>query len=759
MDALSFAAAIVLWGVLPGLALLAALAAGGSLVERLAAAPGLSIALVAFAAYATELAGLPVAPLQVAAVTLSLCAGLFLLTRALPPSSGRLDHLHDATSPGLSWIPWLVLLLPPIIVQDLRFLTTEVLLPPTLHDGLDHANWFRLIYETQSLNPWEVLAPPLSRQGEPTYYPWGMHGWLALVAATTTLDPIAVLMRGLTLISAALPLSVYAFVSLLTGRGWTAVAAAAVSLLFWWLPYQVWGWGGYALLTGAIAALPLSRLALHAADRWHAPALLAAAVCGLGTLVVHPSQAMAGLIVCVVVSVTLAANRLMAWTAAAPFGAAFAAAGLLFTAGASLWGPLAAFVDNAARIAARYSARQFDWPIGVYTPTALPLEAQIAVAVLSIAGVVVAWRTPPARAFLLLHIVFSLLIPLARAQTWVTALWYHAPERLWYAQYASVPALAALGLAGLVMAVERVLARRPRLRVARLVVWPAAVALLWAPLSRPYDAWIRRQLFLHAHRNPTGTITDRRILADYAWIDAHVPRGEVLFNAPADWGLPLPFTGRRTVFWSGGHAMDPMPRWYQLLDALGLGDPAASQAAAELRALGVRYLYAATISPSLEAGRQRLNRQVLAKVAALELLYQSPTADVFRVRDSNTVLLGVYDDERIQFEGFHPAQTDGRRHWRWTIGDGRVRVRTVGLPDGPCRARIHGPDPGQYFFRIDGDELELTADGFVIPERHRQRDVLEILLRVPEQLRRVEGEGAEARPVGVHVTNVEMQCG
>ncbi|MBA3949754.1 MAG: hypothetical protein H0X44_07395, partial [Acidobacteria bacterium] len=50
-DTLTLAAAMVVWGILPGLLLLRVAGTGWSRVERVAAAPGLSLALIAASAY------------------------------------------------------------------------------------------------------------------------------------------------------------------------------------------------------------------------------------------------------------------------------------------------------------------------------------------------------------------------------------------------------------------------------------------------------------------------------------------------------------------------------------------------------------------------------------------------------------------------------------------------------------------------------------------------------------------------------------
>ena len=65
IDAVTLAASVAVWGLAPGVALLLAARVPWSTVERAAAAPGLSLALVAIAAYLADAVGLPVAPVAV----------------------------------------------------------------------------------------------------------------------------------------------------------------------------------------------------------------------------------------------------------------------------------------------------------------------------------------------------------------------------------------------------------------------------------------------------------------------------------------------------------------------------------------------------------------------------------------------------------------------------------------------------------------------------------------------------------------------
>jgi hypothetical protein len=764
MSGISFALAVGLWGVLPGLLLQYALGMGGRLAERAAAAPGLSIALVAAGAYTAELLRLPVSPLPVAAVVLGLCACAAGVRRALGRGSPPPDALASAgafASPAPAVMVWLVLLLPVAVVAEFGPIADVLLLPPTLHDGLDHANWFRLIYELRSLDPHVLLAPPLELDGSPTYYPFGMHAVLALVAHTAaSQDPPIVLMRGLMLISAALPLSTYAFVAGLTRRSWPAMAAAVGSLMFWWLPYQVWGWGGYALLSGAVAALPVSSLALAAARAAHPAGLAAALVCGAGVLTIHPSQAFAALVVAATVSVTWAAARVATWRVAVPFVAGLAVAGAGMAFGAGVWPPIGAFMDKALAVGTTLSGDvRYAWPLGLYSGAGaiVPAAVRVPLALLCALGAIAALRRRELWPFVALHLAGSALVALAPYQTWWTSLWYHAPERIWYLQYAALPALAALGVAACLAPIER-LARRWAAINWTLVLWLAVAWLAFAALYRPFTAAASRQLWLYAHRNEHLTLTDRRVLPDFAWIREHVPPDAILFNAPADWGLPLPFTGRRTVFWSGGYAMDPSVNWNQLLAMLRAGEPHASQAAAELDRLDVRYVYAARLDPALEAGgRPRLSRAELSGAAGLEPLYESPTAAIFRVREASDGWLGLRDSVRITFHGFTTVQGEPGREWRWTAETGRIRIRLVGLNGRDCVVRLLGPVIDTYDVLLDDVTLPPTPRGFELPASALARDALD--LRVRAGNRRSAGLAPdEPQPSGVRVTDVALRC-
>jgi hypothetical protein len=761
----SFVLAVVCWGLLPGFALARVLRVDWSGAERVAGAAGLSLAVVAAAAYATEIAGLPMAPALVAAVVVAGLGLVLAASRVLDrgrPSAGPPDPPDWCSPPSPRWLPWLVLLLPIVVFAQLEPMRVAgPMLPPTLYDGLDHANWFRLILETRSVNPAEVLAPPLNADGTPTYYPWGLHAWLALVAGTSSLDPVAVFNRGLVAVSAVLPLSVYVFAARFTGAGWPAMAAATLSLMFWWLPYQAWGWGGHALVAGAVAALPVCRLSLDAVRDRRLVAVLAAGVCGLGLLVLHPSQAFGALIICATVTLVLAAGRAARWRDAAPFALALAAASVAMALGDAAWEPVRAFMQKARDVAALMGPDpRFDWPVALYLRPdgPMPAAARVGLGVLYVLGGVFAIRRPALRPLVALHVVVSLMIPLAARHTWFTSLWYHAPERIWYLQYAALPVLGALGIAGLFELAGRLARSRLDLRRREAWLWPAAVIAFMAAFHQDYAAAGANFLWRYAHRSPPMTLTDRRALPDYAWIAEHVPRGEVLFNAAADWGISMPFTGHRTVFWSGGYALDPVTNWHLLQDLLDRGDSYTSQAAREIDALGLRYIYAARVDPRLETGgRKALRLEPLAASAALERVYASPTASVFRIRDDGSVRLGLADSDLIRFAGFYGREQHAGRSWRWTNGDARVRISPGDPAAAVCFVRLLGPDPDGYDIRLDGAPVAFTERGHRVPFAPGQ-PAFELEILSPVSVPADTG-GSDERALGVQVYDVTLDCG
>jgi len=292
------------------------------------------------------------------------------------------------------------------------------------------------------------------------------------------------------------------------------------------------------------------------------------------------------------------------------------------------------------------------------------------------------------------------------------------------------------------------------------LAWLLALLGLSALVRPAYAEWASVRMFLFAQRNQQLTITDRRVLADFEWMRRNIPRGEVIFNAPADWGLPLPFTGHRTVFWAGGAAFDGALDWRALVSMLGRGGAHAAHAADDLSAMGIRYVYAGLLDPRLARnGRSRLDGRVLEGAPRLEMLYRSPTASVFRIIDDpRGELLGLNDSEQIRFEGFHVRERVGRVTWRWTDGRARLRIKTGTPAAGECFVRIFGPDVGTYELRLGGAALEFTDRGYRFPPAPAG-DFVEVELLSEASIPAAAGTGTDERMLGRRVRNVSLDCG
>jgi hypothetical protein len=582
------------------------------------------------------------------------------------------------------------------------------------------------------------------------------------LAHTTALEPMAVFTRGLVAVSAALPLSIFVFAAQFVGRGWPALSAAALSLMFWWLPFQIWGWGGYALLAGAVCALPLSRLSLDAVRARHPLWIAAAAACGLGVLLIHPSQALGALLITAIVAATLAASRLVPWWCPLPFVAALGLAGLGMGLAETHVGPIGSFLEHARGVGVATSQDlRFHWPFGLYFDyyggTGFPMRGRIGIGLLYVIGGIFALLHKATRPLLALHVVLSLLIPLALHQTWLTALWYHTPERLWYLQYASLPGLAALGLGGVVLFLQRLFGKWCELPARQAVIWLTVLALFLGGLNLRYFPWVSTRLSVFAHQELS--FTDHRALEDFAWIRDNVPAGEILFNAPTDWGLSLAFTGHRTVFFSGGAALPPSADWIALRDALN-GPPARSiDAVRGIRREGIRYLYAASFDPTLMlTPAVPLSAQALKANPAVDLVYESTTAAVFQIRDVQARDLGVEDSETLIFSGFYPVERDQRRKWRWTDGEGRIQVQGLGISGPDCYLNLNVPAVGDYQVRLGDQPLESTSLGHRLPQPVMEQDVFEFAIHSPTFVPDGTSDSADPRTLGVMVMGIAVHC-
>jgi Family of unknown function (DUF6541) len=698
--------ALALWGLLPGYLLVRALGLGWSHVETLCAAPGLSLGAVSAAAYLSELAQARVSPLGVLPALVVIIALVHGLRSRFGPARAKIAPTRDP-----AWVPWLVLAAPVAVFVMLGPMRTVPVLPPTLHDGLDHARYFRAILDHQSLDRFVLALPPFYVDGTPLFYPWGFHAWLALVGGTTSVAPMQAFSGGLLFVSCAIPLSVYAFTSRFLDRGFPSVASAWLMLFVWELPFEIWRWGGYALLAGAVALLPLARVSLSALSR-PAP-FFATALVAVGVLLIHPSQAMGALLIAAAVALCLAATRALPRRTALLWIGAVILVALGLSLGPRLWQPLREFAERAHRQGDLVMNQPvWDWPLGVYGRPIRPNDGRLWVFALAAFGGLVSLRKPEGRVFLVLHVLGSLMILLAHKQTWLTMLFYHEPERIWYLQFACLPALAALGLdtvVGVVCRAKYALARRG-------VVWPALAAFGFAVLGVPF--YPRATGWLHHYARARLSFTDHRVLRDFDWVSHNVPAGETIFNAPADYGLGMPFTGRRFLFWPGGFTVAGEIDWRLVLRAFNRPEQNFPIGLGFLQNVGIHYVFAARYADD----RAPLYRESLDENPALARVYRSETASVYRIRRFWVHYFGIERSREMELDGFYPLEEKKNPDWRdvtteyrWTNGLGRVTVRRPENPGDACRFVVSGPGIAPYRVFLNGTELGRTRFGFVMP--------------------------------------------
>ncbi|MBW2453094.1 MAG: hypothetical protein JRI68_01210 [Deltaproteobacteria bacterium] len=741
-------------GVAPGWALLRASGMAWPRTEVLAAAPGVSIVAVAAAAYLAEGVGAPVNPWWVMWLLLGAAAALYAgrRWRKVPPRWVPGESTHEP------WCCWLVFLTPVVLFLLLSTLRELVILPPTVDDGVHHATWARLIYERETLSPAALYAPPVS-ESEPVLYPWGVHAWIALLARWASLEWIEVYWRSVLLLGSTIPLSVYVLASRVLPRGWFSVAAAGCSLLFFWIPFQPYLWGGMSLLAGTGCALPVARLALDAVVARRLSPLALAAGLGFGLLAVHPSQALGALWVATLLALAQRHEGRTSWRVPAIFGGGLLAVGLAFVVGATRWRPLAQFLSQAENTALQKGtepAAVLGWLADLWFgrgPSAVMLG------VLCAAGVVTAVARPTARVGLWLHGGLLLLAPLALGRTWLTALWYHDLERLWYLQLAALPLLAATGLWGLGTLIAR-LARRPLAGWTQVeAAWPVGLALV-AGISHPYFA----QIALRLEPARRFMASDRSYLEDFAWMDAHLPTDGLVLNAPGDWGLVLPFTGRQLAFANCQVRRSVAEHFWAFLAVQNVGsyDDVAHR---RLRALGVGYVYAGYFRRFAVAtrGGPLLDSEALDRNPGLERVYQSRTAQVYRVREQLAVEypqthVSLGQDSPARFEGFHPVEGPASRPIRWTRGKATVHVPFSLLPaDEDCSLVLGLRRPRDFpvAVRWNGQRLRSVVEGiYAIP---MQVHALEI--RSPTFVpRELDDRLKDGRSLGVKLRGVSLEC-
>ena len=759
----SLIVALLTWGVVPGLVLQRVIRLGGGRAERWALSPGLSLATVSAAAYAAGFLGLPVAPLPVAAVVGGFLGAFSLVRRFWPPQ--RLRE-RPTVAPAPPWVMVLLVIPSVVIAVMLAAANLAPILPPTLHDGVDHATYVRMIIETQSLDRSVLSLPPFYLNGEPLFYPWGFHAFVALVAQSTTMTPMSVFTATLVSISAMMPLSVYGFSTRLFGPGWPSLTAAYASLVLWELPFEQWRWGGYAILTGVVAGLAFVSLAMRVPRS--KPALAAAGALAFGLLLIHPSQAMAALLLTATIATVLTMHGRYPVGGAVAFLAMAGVAAAVFSIGPEVWQPLAEFAERASRDGSKVAGQaMWQWPEGLYGVLTPWFEGRGWLYALAIVGAIAALKTPAGRALVALHALASAMIAMIPAQTWLTMIFYHEADRVWYMHFAALATMVGLGLATCARWVSGIFIRagasppRPsRLWLALL----AACVVLFA--GRHFD-----RAFAHLERYGHGPLTyrDVKALDDYRFIATHVRRGEVIFNSPRDWGLALPFTGHRYVFWRAGVAIPevrspwaPTMATFHRFNYPHLFFPRAVGFLADHQ---INHVYAATFgddAPIPGWGRQgdapALLVESLDLNPGLELVYRSRTGSIYRRRALWQRILGIEPVDGVTITGFYPVESREVPPYRWTDGRGTVAVAALETPQDDCHVVVGGPKANEFEVYVDDSALSRSPFGFAMPPDWVSGGDFTFEVRSESSVPAEDGSSDDLRRLGILVTTLAIVC-
>lgn len=339
---------------IPGAALALALGLRGWLL--VAAAPLLTFGLVGIAGSALPLVGVLWSPTVFVVVTAVLAAVIFLVRLA----AGRFGRSPtDKVSDLLTWtvVAQLGVALSAaaagvagIVVAAAA--TRDFTAVPQVWDSVFHSNAIRYIADTGESDPAALrnLNDPVTTS---FYYPNAFHVVAATVVTVTNTPVPTVVNLSVALFPGLLAIGMVALIRHGGGRPALAASAALLSCAFTAFPYDLLPWGTLLPFIAAVALLPAFLAALAAMLSQRDGIALALPVTlalgGIGLLALHPSAAVAALLMSV-------AMLLQRWWMQRPRFAELRSLGLTAVAAVLLGAPLLLASARAA------SGPPFDWP-------------------------------------------------------------------------------------------------------------------------------------------------------------------------------------------------------------------------------------------------------------------------------------------------------------------------------------------------------------------------------------------------------------
>jgi hypothetical protein len=621
---LGFLLASVLWlllGVVPGLLVATWLVPGRSRLERLAAAPLVSIALgFAPAAWLSAL-GVPQAAQAAWVVPVAVSAALVVALGRRGDLRGLVARSRTADLVGLAVAASTAVWLLGISLSRTGWSTV---VPD--QDGGSHGVFVTRILLTGSVSPDQVAVFDVADPSAATvFYPLGLHALAAPVAALTSVAS-ALLVPLTVLGSASLVVGSAALASRLGGPRPVVPAAFAAGVLVPWFPFGLAS-AGLVPMVLALACLPGLVLALLAVRERRAVAIASLATAGMLALHVTEAVVAVGLVVLAVLlgETHPRARALVAVIGPVALGCIVVApvvVGLL-TGGAARaqdsphgGDPLGLAMWAALRPAMALEA----WRDPTPALMAIVLLAACLVMALVVAGAVRVHRSPLGVSVVIV-VVGSLAVgALARigAAGPLSIPWYGNSDRLAAQAAALVPVLLGAGWVQL---------RGREARAVRVLTAVGAVAvagvLVLQALASTVDAFSR---FV------AGPPDDR---AAYAWLAAHVGPGERVLNDHQDGSLWVYDASRGAVApvfgpkpsggWDLLPSFDGAVRLRDHITELGTDGRLRADAAA----LGVRYVLVGSrtffdVQPQIDAA-------ALEASPAFREVFRSGDARVFEI--------------------------------------------------------------------------------------------------------------------------------
>lgn len=591
-------------------------------LEHLVLALPCACALALVVGFAYAALNVPFGLLSYGVVVLAVVV-LFLLRE------GRAKRLnvHWRAPAGRLWAVALVVALIDGVVIAVTYGGSVV---PDAYDAYSHTLWTDVIAQGHKVTFALLSTPP----GHGGFYPPGFHTVAALLVDATGVPAYRVIFYLAVAASLCLPAALYVYLRVVLDNARIAALAVALSLVFEPLPSFPLAAGIYPFIFSYLFVAAMALVLRDAIGRGQRPALLLAALLGVGLFYTHPTELLSVALLGIPAVMPLLRTCLQ-WGRAAAFATVLGTVWVVCAAPA-LAAVRATMVNGAqAEIAARHdfvSSAQTGIADALGQYLYLIYGRNVSSLLLIAVPIGIVWCLLRRRhlglvavQLLIAAILIDVLGPNLLRPFYVLSFPWALGERLAPLHYWVVPALAALGLSAIVAGARSTRLLRDRVRVVLIAI---PIGLLGGAL--PFDVAVRHtQAVVAAHH-----LVGEGDLAALTWLARHA-RGEAVlndadtssapvFDVPIDAGRWAPLLARVTPFFGLGGA-GPGPLGTRVAALRQMGDATLSPTTVRvLRRDRVGYVYYGAAIP-LHVSRH-LDLRRLLHAPYLRLVYSSAAA-------------------------------------------------------------------------------------------------------------------------------------